>query len=345
MSLSDADLTGLLTDLPTRCIVVLEDIDCVGAQRDEDDDEKDMMTGAGRYSGSVRSMSLSGLLNAIDGVGAHEGHILVMTTNYPDTLDDALKRPGRIDMHVPFTRASRKQIQEIFVRMYSVSDDKDGRPGHKRRNMTVEKACRESSELTAERSCPHMTNQELLATATNFSGNFEEEQFSPAEIQGFLLMHKAEPLSALAEVQTWIPDQLAAREKAKTEAAKAKERKAAKQASLMARRDQAYAQNALRTSQGLPPLMPEELSNPLVPVPPGSMLSNAAKLVQAQGTSNAEEGSQDKRSGKVATSTTIGRRLDVDEGADVDAPEAGSSKGPTIAPTEVPNNTENSTSG
>lgn len=97
MSLSDAELTGLLTDLPTRCIVVLEDIDCVGAQRDEEQDEKDMMTGTGRYSNG-RAMSLSGLLNAIDGVGAHEGHVLVMTTNYPDVLDDALKRPGRIDM-------------------------------------------------------------------------------------------------------------------------------------------------------------------------------------------------------------------------------------------------------
>lgn len=174
--------------------------------------------------------------------------------------------------------------------MYSISDDKEGRSGRKRRNMTVDKACRESSELTSERSCPHMTNEELLTSAINFSGHFEEEEFSPAEIQGFLLMHKAEPFSALAEVTTWIPEQLAAREKAKADAEKSKERKAAKQAKLMAR--QAQTANALRSAQGLAPLLPEELGHPSVPVPSRPM-SNPAKLAQATDTPHAEEGRQE----------------------------------------------------
>jgi len=41
--------------------------------------------------------SLSGLLNALYGVGSQEGRLLLMTTNYMERLDDALIRPGRVD--------------------------------------------------------------------------------------------------------------------------------------------------------------------------------------------------------------------------------------------------------
>lgn len=71
--LGDADLAALLTDLPARCVVVLEDIDCVGSSREEDDDDKDDMLNPWGRGGRNREMSLSGLLNAIDGVGSHEG--------------------------------------------------------------------------------------------------------------------------------------------------------------------------------------------------------------------------------------------------------------------------------
>ena len=42
-------------------------------------------------------MNLSGLLNVLDGIVDTPDRILVMTTNFPDSLDAALIRPGRID--------------------------------------------------------------------------------------------------------------------------------------------------------------------------------------------------------------------------------------------------------
>jgi hypothetical protein len=42
-------------------------------------------------------LSLSGLLNVLDGVVDTPGRILIMTTNHPEMLDPALIRPGRID--------------------------------------------------------------------------------------------------------------------------------------------------------------------------------------------------------------------------------------------------------
>ncbi|KAL3941708.1 MAG: hypothetical protein SGBAC_003988 [Bacillariaceae sp.] len=43
------------------------------------------------------ALSLSGLLNVLDGVVDTPGRIVIMTTNHPEVLDPALIRPGRVD--------------------------------------------------------------------------------------------------------------------------------------------------------------------------------------------------------------------------------------------------------
>lgn len=86
-SLTDAGLIGLFNQLPSRCLLLLEDIDTAGLNRksrprtrsragpfrsnleDGDSDEED-----GNEGGKTKStVTLSGLLNAIDGVAAPEG--------------------------------------------------------------------------------------------------------------------------------------------------------------------------------------------------------------------------------------------------------------------------------
>lgn len=74
--------------------------------------------GGGGETGGQDNMSLSGLLNAIDGVASHEGRVLIMMTNKPEALDEALIRPGRVDVQVAFANASSAQAAELFCRMY-----------------------------------------------------------------------------------------------------------------------------------------------------------------------------------------------------------------------------------
>lgn len=47
-------------------------------------------------------VTLSGLLNFVDGLWSASGEerIIVFTTNYKERLDQALLRPGRMDMHI-----------------------------------------------------------------------------------------------------------------------------------------------------------------------------------------------------------------------------------------------------
>ena len=61
----------------------------------------------------MHALNLSILLNILDGILEQPGRILFMTSNFPDKLDKALVRPGRIDVIVRFTRCSAPEISEI----------------------------------------------------------------------------------------------------------------------------------------------------------------------------------------------------------------------------------------
>lgn len=82
---ADTNLLSMLGSIEPRSMLVLEDIDVVHAAKSRDDSE------------SPQSISLSGLLNALDGFATPHGLVTVMTTNDMSVLDPALIRPGRAD--------------------------------------------------------------------------------------------------------------------------------------------------------------------------------------------------------------------------------------------------------
>jgi mitochondrial chaperone BCS1 len=63
-------------------------------------------------------VSFSGLLNAMDGVAAQEGRILILTTNHREKLDAALIRPGRIDKQLELANATAEQAKALFLRFF-----------------------------------------------------------------------------------------------------------------------------------------------------------------------------------------------------------------------------------
>ncbi|XP_021300662.1 AAA-ATPase At1g43910, partial [Herrania umbratica] len=104
---SDADLRHILTSTTNRSILLIEDIDCgTKVSRDrakvQDDQQEKEDEQPNRISSSDPGVTLSGLLNFLDGLWSSCGNerIIIFTTNHKEKLDPALLRPGRMDVHI-----------------------------------------------------------------------------------------------------------------------------------------------------------------------------------------------------------------------------------------------------
>ena len=68
-------------------------------------------------------VTLSFILNLLDGILETPGRILIMTSNYPDKLDKALIRPGRIDVNLKVGYCTLDMIEEMFIFFFKLSHD------------------------------------------------------------------------------------------------------------------------------------------------------------------------------------------------------------------------------
>ncbi len=71
------------------------------------------------------AMDLATLLNVLDGTLEVPGRIIAITSNYPEKLDHALIRPGRIDMVVEFKRCTRSILKEMVDAFYDICMDEE----------------------------------------------------------------------------------------------------------------------------------------------------------------------------------------------------------------------------
>lgn len=105
-------------------IYVLEDIDCQ-SELVMERNLKDT-TILPSHLVQTEKIDLSFLLNLLDGVLEIPGRIVVMTSNYPEKLDHALVRPGRIDVIADFKKCSRSTMIEMIEFFYDVElNEKD----------------------------------------------------------------------------------------------------------------------------------------------------------------------------------------------------------------------------
>jgi hypothetical protein len=64
------------------------------------------------------TIDLSFILNLLDGTLESNGRILIITTNFPERIDSALIRPGRIDMIINFKKCNRQVLKEMMSSFY-----------------------------------------------------------------------------------------------------------------------------------------------------------------------------------------------------------------------------------
>jgi len=119
----DSSLIELLKSINYKeTILVLEDIDAmveiVKSRKllinEPPKIDKELPKNEKEQEQNKSNLTLSGLLNALDGIFTTHGRILIMTTNHQEVLDEALIRPGRCDRKFLFNNCDKSQIREIY---------------------------------------------------------------------------------------------------------------------------------------------------------------------------------------------------------------------------------------
>ncbi|KAB5542920.1 BCS1 N terminal-domain-containing protein [Coniochaeta sp. 2T2.1] len=246
---NEENLSSLFAELPRRCVVLLEDIDTAGLTHTregmeggtddeagggvaEDQPKKKKKAGSTVAPGGVNNnafgrLSLSGLLNILDGVASQEGRVLIMTTNHIEKLDKALIRPGRVDMIVKFDRSDRDMTAAIFRAIYAPLEGDDVAPTSVAVNVKESKpflslAWKSSASAAAEQAEKEKKVAEtkkkeddeqrkkgediakVERLAELFADRIPAHEFSPAEIQGYLLKNKRDPDAAVEGAESWV---------------------------------------------------------------------------------------------------------------------------------------------
>jgi SpoVK/Ycf46/Vps4 family AAA+-type ATPase len=74
----------------------------------------------GKDDANTDKLDLATLLNVLDGVRETPGRIIVLSTNYPERLDEALLRPGRFDMMLEFEKHSCAVLKQHLEKHYDI---------------------------------------------------------------------------------------------------------------------------------------------------------------------------------------------------------------------------------
>ena len=71
------------------------------------------------------NLDMAFLLSLLDGVTSSDGRVIVATTNYPERIEPALRRPGRFDFEMKFAFMTNRAIHDLLHIIYKLSDDYD----------------------------------------------------------------------------------------------------------------------------------------------------------------------------------------------------------------------------
>ena len=128
---TDRSLMNAVNLVPANSVLLFEDIDCAksGKARDTTNSgaNNGTQTQTEKGAAAANGVTLSGLLNVLDGFYAPANVLFVMTTNHIEVLDEALLRPGRIDYRLYLGKATDRQKIELYHRFFPEASESEAR--------------------------------------------------------------------------------------------------------------------------------------------------------------------------------------------------------------------------
>jgi mitochondrial chaperone BCS1 len=198
--------------------------------------------------------------------------LLFATTNHIERLDPALSRPGRMDVWVNFTNATKWQAEGIFKCFFpskqnpkaSVHREPSSTEAEKGKDKESEPATTDASQKNipgtkrqkaTSHAVPLLSEEEICELAKRFAESIPEDEMSVASLQGYLLKNKTRPRECVDEVAAWIVQERETKEKLKREKAE-KEAKEKKEAEDKKKEEEQKEAKEVYTGFPLPDALP-----------------------------------------------------------------------------------------
>ena len=173
-------------------IIFIDELDAIAPKREE-------------TNGEAERRTVAQLLTLMDGLKSRGQVVVIGATNRPDSLDPALRRPGRFDREIEIgvpDREERKEVLEIHTRNMPLSEDVDldkiANTTHGFVGADLESLCKEAAMRVVRRILPEIQNDEEIPKEVLEKIVVSEDDFKNAQ-------KEIQP-SALREVLVQIPD-------------------------------------------------------------------------------------------------------------------------------------------
>ncbi|XBH74465.1 hypothetical protein VPH35_101409 [Triticum aestivum] len=112
---SGSDFEEMYVEAKSPCIIFIDEIDAIGGRRNPEDP-------------TCHRQTVNQPVSEMDGFKQNDRVIVIAATNFPQSLDKALLRPGRLgrQIHVPIPDVEgRRQILEVYMSKVQASKDVD----------------------------------------------------------------------------------------------------------------------------------------------------------------------------------------------------------------------------
>ena len=173
-------------------IIFIDELDAIAPKREE-------------TNGETERRTVAQLLTLMDGLKSRGQVVVIGATNRPDSLDPALRRPGRFDREIEIgvpDSEERKEVLEIHTRNMPLADDVDldkiANTTHGFVGADLESLCKEAAMRVVRRILPEIQNDEEIPKEVMEKIVVTGEDFKNAQKE----IHP----SALREVLVQIPD-------------------------------------------------------------------------------------------------------------------------------------------